>query len=54
MTIGDLLEWVAAAALVTAAYLWSGTVLALAVGGACLAYFAQVYAGAPLRRRRDK
>ena len=45
MSIGDLLEWLAAAAFVVAAYLWSGTVLALGVAGLFLAYEAQCYSG---------
>jgi hypothetical protein len=47
VTIGDVLEWLAAACLVAAAYLWSGWVLTLAVAGVSLAYFAQVYDRAP-------
>jgi hypothetical protein len=54
MTVGDLLEWIAAAALVCAAALWSGPVLALAVGALCLGYLAQVYSDKTLRKRRDQ
>jgi hypothetical protein len=42
--LGEVLEWIAAACLVTAAALWSGLILALAVAGACLFYLAQVIA----------
>lgn len=45
MTVGDALEWIAGACLVASAYLWSGTVLALATGGAFLAYEAQCLSG---------
>lgn len=40
MSVGDLLEWIAGALFVLAAYLWSGTILALAVAGVALVYFA--------------
>ncbi len=52
MTLGDVLEWLAGAAAVTAAALWSGPILALGVAGACLAYFAQCYSQTSLRRNR--
>ena len=42
--LGEILEWLAAACLVTAAALWSGLVLALTVAAASLFYFAQVIA----------
>ena len=48
MPVGDILEWLAAALLVTAAYLWSGLVLALGVAGFCLAYEAQCLASTRL------
>jgi hypothetical protein len=60
MYLGDFLEWLAAAALVTAAFLWSGLILALAVAGVWLAYFAQCHDGTKLvlprlrLRRRQK
>jgi hypothetical protein len=52
MRVGDILEWLGAAALVAAAFIWSGTILALAVTGVALAYFAQCYDATPLRRKR--
>jgi hypothetical protein len=55
MPVGDFLEWLAAAAFVTAAALWGGLVLALVVAGACLAYFAQCLANERLTiKRREK
>ncbi len=42
--IGDILEWLGAAALVGASAIWSGLVLALALSGVALLYFAQVFA----------
>ena len=42
--IGEVLEWLAAALVVTAAALWSGLVLALAVAAVWLTYFAQCLA----------
>ena len=52
MHIGDALEVLGAFALAGAAYIWSGTVLALAVAGVALLYFAQVYAEIPVRLPR--
>lgn len=43
MSVGDLIEWLGGAALVAAAFIWSGLVLALAVGGVFLLYEAQCY-----------
>lgn len=43
MTVGDVLEWLAAAAVAAAAFLWAGPVLALVVLGVVLAYEAQCY-----------
>lgn len=54
MRLGDILEWVAAGCLVAAAALWSGLILALAVGGVCLAYFAQCYSDHALVLRGDR
>jgi hypothetical protein len=51
---GDLFEWAAAGCLIASAYLWSGTVLAVAVAGGCLVYFGQVYAGVAIRRKDKK
>ena len=42
--VGDILEWLGAAALVCASAIWSGLVVALAVSGVALLYFAQVFA----------
>ncbi len=42
--VGDILEWLGAAALVCASAIWSGLVVALAVAGLALLYFAQVFA----------
>lgn len=50
MNIGDVLEWLAAALITTSAYLWSGTVLALAVAGLFAGYFAQCYSDLRLHR----
>lgn len=51
MHVGDILEWLTAAVLVTAGYLATSRVwVALVVLGACLFYFAQGYATTPLRR----
>lgn len=52
MTLGDLLEWLSIAAFTIAAYLWSGTVLALAVAAVGLFYLAQQYAQVSVRRRK--
>ncbi len=43
LTVGDLLEWLAALAFVAAAWKGVGVALALAVAGGCLVYFAQCY-----------
>lgn len=53
MRLGDIFEWLAAACFVLAAALYAGTLLALAVGGTCLVYFAQCYDG-PLPWARKK
>lgn len=53
MSVGDLLEWLAASALVAAAFIWSGSVLALAVAAVCLAYFGQCYSGNRFGRRKQ-
>lgn len=51
MRVGDLLEWLAAAALVAAAYLWQHSIpLGLLAAFACLAYFAQCYGKTPFPR----
>lgn len=51
MHVGDILEWLAAAALAAGGYLATSRVwVALVVLGACLFYFAQGYATTPLRR----
>lgn len=51
MSLGDLLEWLAAALLATAAFLWFGLPAALATAAAALFYLAQVHDDVPLRRR---
>lgn len=43
ITVGDVFEVLAAVLLVTAAAVWSGLVLALALSGAILVYFAHIY-----------
>lgn len=43
MRVGDVLEWLAAAAFITAAYLWHGVIPAVLVAGVFLAYEAQCY-----------
>lgn len=43
MTVGDVLEWLAAVAFVAAAFVFAGLALALLVGGLALAYEAQCY-----------
>jgi hypothetical protein len=43
--VGDILEWLACAALVYAAYLWSGRSMAALATAACLGYLAQCYSG---------
>jgi hypothetical protein len=53
MSVGDFLEWLAIAAFTVAAFLWSGTVLALGVLGAGLAYEAQCYSGTRFGRREQ-
>ena len=53
MRLGDLFEWIAAAAFVTAGYLWLHSVaLALLIFGVCLGYFAQCHATTELPRVR--
>lgn len=52
MRLGDVLEWVAAACLIGAAYLWQGIPLALLAASVALAYLAQVEAETPLRKPR--
>ena len=42
--LGDVLEWLAGACLVVAAYLWAGTAPALAAAFLVLFYEAQCYA----------
>jgi hypothetical protein len=42
--IGDVLEWIGAALLISAAAIWSGLVLSLAVAGVWLVYVAQCFA----------
>ncbi len=42
--IGDCLEWIGAGLLVSSAALYAGLVLALAVAGASVVYFANCYA----------
>lgn len=56
MRLGDLLEWLSIAALIAAAYLWSGIVLALAVAAGGLFYVAQNYPQVSVRSllRRKK
>lgn len=54
MSVGDLLEWIAACMLVAAAYLWLGLPSALIAGVVSLFYLAQNLANVPLRRRRDE
>ena len=61
MTVGDILEWVAAACLVTAAYMLASSVLSggavagvmasLVAAAGCLGYFAQCHADTPMWRR---
>jgi hypothetical protein len=48
LTVGDVLEWLAAAAFVVAAWLSIGPALALAVAGVALFYEAQCFEHAPL------
>ena len=53
MRVGDILEWLCAAALTVAGYLATSRAwVALVVLGVCLFYLAQGYAGVPVRRRR--
>lgn len=52
MRLGDLLEWLAAAALIAAAYRWHGVTLALVAGAVCLFYLAQCYDATLKRPRR--
>ena len=53
MKVGDLLEWIAAAAFVVAGYLWLHSIaLALAILGVCLVYFGQCLASTELPRLR--
>lgn len=53
MRVGDLLEWLAAAALSVATYLATARAWpALIVVGCCLAYFAQCHAATPFPRLR--
>ena len=54
MTLGEILEWFAAVALVAAAFIGCGLALALATTGVCLAYFAQCHSSRPLRKGRDQ
>lgn len=57
MTFGDLLEWIAAAALTFGIYLLAGRAGAAISAAACLTYFAQCYGATtislPKRRKRD-
>ena len=41
--VGDILEWLAGACLVAAAWCWGGYMLGLLAIAICLGYFAQVY-----------
>lgn len=55
MSVGDLIEWIAGALFVLAAFLWSGMVLALAVAGVALVYFANwQFSSVELRFKRRK
>jgi uncharacterized membrane protein YfcA len=53
VSVGDLLEWVAAGLLVAAAVIWFGLPAGLAVGGVAVFYLAQSLSGAPVWRRRS-
>lgn len=53
MRLGDLFEWIAAAAFVTAGYLWLHSIaLALLIFGISLVYFGQCHATTELPRVR--
>jgi hypothetical protein len=54
VTVGDVLEWIAAVAFVAAAFIFAGLALALVVAGVALVYEAQCYSSAlpPFRRRK--
>ena len=53
MRVGDLLEWLAAAAFVAAGYIEFNSIpLALAIFGVCLVYFAQLFATTEFPRVR--
>ena len=56
MRLGDFFEWLGAAAIIAAAYIWSGVVLSLAVVGVWLLYQAECHDGAriTLPHRRTK
>ena len=53
-SFGDVLEWVAGACLVTAAYLAAGDAAAFATAGGFLAWEAQVLAGFNLPKFRKQ
>lgn len=56
MRLGDLLEWLAAIALVAAAYLWHHSLpQAFVVAAICLFYLGQCYGGQSVKlRTKDK
>ncbi len=49
--LGDIIEWLAAAALIAGASVWAGWALGLVALAICLGYFAQCY-DAPLPKFR--
>ena len=54
MTIGDVLEVMAALCLVAAAYIFHGAALSLLAAAVCLAYLAQVHARSAMPSRRKR
>ncbi len=53
MRVGDILEWLAAAALIAAGYLYAGLPMGLVGFAMAMAYFAQLY-DLPLPHRKPR